>query len=94
MARSCLIGLIHDKALSISTVAGRVDDGRAIALMSSDGETLVGTAAMFHESWAHLLEVLIGMTLLARNIGWVSPVLLVSVFGEYRFAVPTGFGKC
>lgn len=81
MARSCLLGLLHDKALNISSRSEKADDGSVISLMSSDVETLLGTAAMFHDSWAHLLEVLVGMALLARNVGWISPILLVTVFG-------------
>lgn len=94
MARSCLVGLVHDKALSISTTTARSDDARTITLMSSDVETLFNTAVMFHDAWAHSLEVLIGMTLLSRNIDWISPILLILIFGKSHCAISHGLMVC
>lgn len=88
MIRSSLVSLIHDKALNIHSTVGRVDDGRAITLMSTDVDSLVGTAEMFHETWAQVVEVLIGMTLLTQRVGWISPILLISIFGELHLQNP------
>lgn len=55
------------------------EDGEAITLMNTDAEGLEGIAEMFHEIWAQVLEVVIGMTLLARQVGslWLLLVFLI-----------------
>jgi ATP-binding cassette subfamily C (CFTR/MRP) protein 1 len=53
-------------------------------LVSTDVDSLVTTAEMFHETWAQLVEVVIGMILLTRKVGWISPILLLSIFGLYN----------
>lgn len=81
MTRGCLVTLIHDKMLSIDSTLSQSDDGRAITLMSTDVESLLAFTEMFHETWAQATEVCIGMVLLTRKVGWMSPVLLISIFG-------------
>ncbi|RKK45575.1 hypothetical protein BFJ67_g8595 [Fusarium oxysporum f. sp. cepae] len=48
----------------------------------SDGNTenVMSFASMFHETWAHILEVIIGMAMLARQIRWAAPVPLAIIF--------------
>lgn len=55
------------------------DDGRAVTLMSTDADNIGNTAEMFHETWARFLEVIVGMTMLAREVGWVWPLPLVII---------------
>lgn len=60
----------------------RPDDGRVIALVNGDVASLLSVGEMVHETWAQLLEVAIGVVLLARRIGWITPVLFFSVVGK------------
>lgn len=55
------------------------EDGEAITLMNTDAESLEGITEMLHEIWAQVLEVAIGMTLLAREVGslWLLLVFLI-----------------
>lgn len=78
MIRGALVGLIHQRSLNRSS--GSYDDGSAVTLMSTDVDSLDTVAEMFHESWAQFLEVIVGTTLLARQIGWTCLVPLLIIF--------------
>lgn len=79
MARGALIGLLH--AASLRAEKSPVQDGKALTLMSADVDSVNTSAEMLHETWAQLLEVLVGTTLLARQIGWFALLPLLIVFG-------------
>ena len=74
MIRGCLVGLIHSTTL-IRRDEGS-EDGKIVTLMSNDVGALEESAEMFHETWAQVLEVVIGVILLAREVGWVWPLPL------------------
>ncbi|KAF2968293.1 hypothetical protein GQX73_g5239 [Xylaria multiplex] len=78
MTRSALIGLIHEKIMDSPSIS--YDDGEASTLMSTDADSLDGIAEMFHETWAQIIEVLIGITLLAREVGWIWPLPLFLIY--------------
>ncbi|KAI1150041.1 ABC transporter-like protein [Nemania diffusa] len=78
MTRSALVGLIHHKAMESPSIA--YDDSEAVTLMSTDAGSLDGIAGMIHETWAQVIEVLIGIILLAREVGWVWPLPLVLIY--------------
>ncbi|KAI1270368.1 putative ABC transporter [Xylariaceae sp. FL1019] len=77
MLRSTLMGLIHDKTMNLPSVA--YDDGETTMLISTDADTLDGVAEMFHETWGYTIEVLIGVVLLANEVGslWPLPLFLI-----------------
>jgi ATP-binding cassette subfamily C (CFTR/MRP) protein 1 len=83
MIRTCLVSILHDRVLNTQQNRGS-ENGRVITLVSTDVDSLVTTAEMFHETWAQLVEVVIGMILLTRKVGWISPILLLSIFGLYN----------
>ncbi|OKL58645.1 hypothetical protein UA08_06138 [Talaromyces atroroseus] len=56
------------------------DDGRAVTLIGTDAESVGDSAEMFHETWAQAVEVVLGILMLAWEVGWVSPVPLVIIF--------------
>jgi ATP-binding cassette subfamily C (CFTR/MRP) protein 1 len=56
------------------------DDGEATTLMSTDADSLDGIASMVHETWAQVIEVLIGIRLLAIEVGWVWPLPLFLIY--------------
>lgn len=78
--KSALVGLIHDKTMNSPSIA--YDNGESTTLMSTDVDGLVGIAEMFHETWAQFVEVVIGILLLAREVGWVWPLPLFLIFRE------------
>ncbi len=51
--------------------------------MSTDIDGLDGVPEMFHETWAQLLEVVIGIVLLSREVGWIWPLPLILIFCEF-----------
>jgi hypothetical protein len=77
MTRGAVVGLINNKLLRQQS--GGYDDGRAVTLMSTDAKDVGQAASMFHETWAQVVEVALGMAMLAREVGWVSPVPLVII---------------
>lgn len=88
LTRGCLIGLLHHKTLHIHSAVTKPDDGRVTALLSNDVEALIPIAEIVHDTWAYLLEVVVGMVLLSKRIGWLSIMLLVGIFGIERSKTP------
>lgn len=84
MIRGALVSLIYARLLKVSVDAH--DTGSAVTLMSTDVDSLSGTAEMFHEVWGHALEVLVGMTMLSSEIRWLWLVPTGLIFSEYKKA--------
>lgn len=81
MTRSALVGLIHDKTMNSPSIA--YDNGESTTLMSTDADGLDRIAEMFHETWAQALEVVIGIVLLASEVGWIWPLPLFLIFRKF-----------
>lgn len=80
MTRGVLVNLIYNKALN--TNSDTLKEGRVVTLMSNDVDSLSDTAGEFHETWARVLEVTVGIILLAREVGWLWPLPLVFIARE------------
>ena len=78
MTRSALVGLIHENSMTGQSVAH--DSGEVTTLMSNDADSLDDLAEMFHETWAQVVEVAIGLSLLYRQVGWIWPLPLILIF--------------
>ncbi|AEO64833.1 uncharacterized protein THITE_2142635 [Thermothielavioides terrestris NRRL 8126] len=78
VAKSALVGIIHDKAISLPSTAH--DNYEVLTLMSTDAEGLGGVPEMFYETWAQTMEVAIGIVLLSRQVGWIWPLPLILIF--------------
>ncbi|KAI0521679.1 putative ABC transporter [Xylaria bambusicola] len=78
MTRTALVGIIYNKTLELPSVS--YDTGEATTLMSTDTDGLETIAEMVHEIWAQVLEVLIGIGLLADQIGWIWPLPLFLIY--------------
>ncbi|KAL7811124.1 P-loop containing nucleoside triphosphate hydrolase protein [Trichoderma gracile] len=78
MIRGAVVGLIHRK--SLNHISSSYDDGKAVTLMSTDAENVGQSARFFHETWAQIIEVLIGTAMLAKEVGWIFPVPIVIIF--------------
>lgn len=77
MTRSALLGLIHDKTMSLPSAA--YDNGEAVTLMSTDASDLDDVPTIFHETWAYFMDLVIGIVLLAGEVGsvWLLPLGLI-----------------
>ena len=56
------------------------DNGDVMTLMSTDAESLDGIGEMAHETWAQAVEVLIGIRLLAGQVGWIWPFPIFLIY--------------
>ncbi|KAH8899329.1 hypothetical protein GQ53DRAFT_709991 [Thozetella sp. PMI_491] len=65
MIRGALTGLIHGGSLATQSKA--YDDGRVLTLVTTD-------------TWTMLIELVIGILLLARQVGWLWPLPLAVIF--------------
>ncbi|KAF5600704.1 hypothetical protein FPANT_2150 [Fusarium pseudoanthophilum] len=54
MTKGTLVGLINNAALRQSS--SNYNDGIALTLISTDTESVMRFASMFHETWAHIVE--------------------------------------
>ncbi|KAK1755647.1 ABC transporter FUM19 [Echria macrotheca] len=82
MTRSALVGLIHDKTMHLPSAA--YDNGEAVTLMSTDASSLDGVPTIFHETWAYSMDVIIGIVLLAGEVGWVWLLPMSLIFVSSR----------
>lgn len=78
MTLSSVVGLINSK--SLDQQPGVYSDARAVTLMSTDANGVRQSARFFHETWAQMIEVAVGITMLGREVGWLCPVPLVIIF--------------
>ncbi|PWY92268.1 putative ATP-binding cassette transporter [Aspergillus heteromorphus CBS 117.55] len=82
MVRGALIGLIHHQSLNAPSTGS--EDTQALALLTSDIESIESIGGIFHETWAHFLEVVVGTALLAARIRWFAFLPLLIIFGCSR----------
>ncbi|KAJ4394029.1 hypothetical protein N0V93_003246 [Gnomoniopsis smithogilvyi] len=78
MIRSALTAMLFDRTLQAR--GSDKEDGRVVTLMSNDISNVENSGAMVHETWGQALEVVVGLSLLAREVGWLWPVPLVFIF--------------
>jgi hypothetical protein len=79
MIRGAVVGHINNKSLSQPSI--HYEDGRAVTLLiSTDAENVCQSARFFHETWAQVIEVILGTVMLSREVGWLCPVPLVIIF--------------
>ncbi|KAK0643329.1 putative ATP-binding cassette transporter [Cercophora newfieldiana] len=78
MFRGATVALIYDHTLVIQDHV--YDEAAAVTLMSTDVDNIARCLVNLNECWARLLEVVIGVTLLTLQLGWVSVVPVAVVF--------------
>ncbi len=78
LTRMALVGIIHNRCLTIKD--GVFDEAVALTLMSDDTEDVASSGDLFHELWSQVLELSIGIYMLARELGWVCIFPLFVVF--------------
>lgn len=77
MFRGAMITVIYRKTLSLQS--DEYNESSALTLMSTDVDRIVLCFDYFHSVWARFIEVVIGTTLLALQMGWICVVPLVVV---------------
>ena len=77
MFRGAMITLIFNKTLSLK--CDEYNESTALTLMSTDIDRIVLCFEYFHSVWARFIEVIIGTTLLALQMGWACVIPLVVV---------------
>ncbi|RJE27115.1 ABC transporter transmembrane region [Aspergillus sclerotialis] len=79
MTRGALVSLIYTQTLKMRD--GSYDESAALTLMSTDVDRIVVGLQNFHEVWARIVEIAIGMWLLAEHLGPVAvvPIGLISI---------------
>lgn len=85
LTRMGLVGIIHNRCLTIKD--GAVDESAAVTLMSNDTESVAYSGELFHDLWSQVLELGIGMYLLAGELGWVCIVPILVVFCKYSMTL-------
>ncbi|RDW89784.1 hypothetical protein BP6252_01816 [Coleophoma cylindrospora] len=80
--RMAMVGLIHNRCFTIKD--GVFDDSVAVTLMSNDAEGIQFSGFIFHEIWSQLIELGVGIYLLATELGWVCtvPLLIVALTSQ------------
>lgn len=78
MFRAGLISLIHHHSLNASAI--RSEDSEALTLVGSDVDSIESAGEIFHETWAQLLEVIIGTVMLAVRVRWLAFLPLILIF--------------
>jgi ATP-binding cassette, subfamily C (CFTR/MRP), member 1 len=79
MFRGAMITVIFSKTLSLK--CDEYNESTALTLMSTDIDRITLCFEYFHSVWARFIEVIIGTTLLALQLGWVCVIPLVVVGG-------------
>ncbi|KAI1128414.1 ABC transporter [Nemania abortiva] len=92
MFRGATVTLIYDHLLLLPV--GAYDKSAALTLMSTDVDQIILSLVNLNECWARLIEVLVGISLLALRLSWVSvvPVLivLISFYGSTQVSKTIG----
>ncbi|GMF78287.1 unnamed protein product [Aspergillus oryzae] len=84
MTRGALIGLVHARCFRV--VKPTIQDGKVLALITADVDNVIGVAEMWHETWAQIIEVMVGTALLVKKIGWFAGIPLIMVIGMVSLA--------
>lgn len=77
MFRGATVSMIYNHTLDLGE--GTYDNSAAVTLMSNDVDQITFCLEELNECWSRLLEVIIAVPLLTRQLGWVSVMPLVVV---------------
>jgi ATP-binding cassette, subfamily C (CFTR/MRP), member 1 len=73
---------------------GIYDDAAAVTHMSSDTDNMENLAWLCQETWAQMVEVLVGMVLLWNQLGWWSLTPLAIVVCKCHSNNRNDWGQC
>jgi ATP-binding cassette, subfamily C (CFTR/MRP), member 1 len=78
--RGAMIAFIFNRALHLPD--GVYNESKAVSLMGTDIDRICVSIERVHEVWAQLLEVLIGVSLLGLQLGWICVLPVAIVLGS------------
>ena len=84
MFRGALVPVIFNRILTLQD--GVYNESKAVSLMGMDTERICLSIEVLHETWAQLIEVILGSALLGRQLGWVCVFPLLVVAGTFDSA--------
>lgn len=87
--RGGIVSLIYDRTLEVQ--AGIYDENKALTLMSTDVDRMVMSLQSLCEIWARVIEMVIGIWLLGRQLGWICVAPIVTVLGKSVFLISVYF---
>ena len=82
MFRGATVSLIYRHTLLLQDT-DLPDRSAAITLMSSDIDRISASLVNLNEIWARSIEVVVGVIILAYQIGWVCVMPIIIIVGEY-----------
>jgi ATP-binding cassette, subfamily C (CFTR/MRP), member 1 len=80
MFRGAIISLIYGKSLHLHQA--EIENAAAISLMSNDVDSIAYCFEELNELWSRFIELLVGIPLLATQLGWVCIMPLIIVLSE------------
>ncbi|PYH32191.1 ATP-binding cassette transporter [Aspergillus neoniger CBS 115656] len=83
MVRGALISLVHDQAMRLPR---KEAESEAVTLINSDVDSVESVGAILHDTWAYILEVVIGTMLLAARLQWFAFLPLAIIFACSRMS--------
>lgn len=89
MIRGCLTTLIYNKTLAIGSHIS--DTGKVLTIMSTDVNGAAEAGKMFHEAWAKLFELVLGIILLIREVKWLAPLPFIIIICKLTCVRPVSW---
>lgn len=80
MFRGATVSCIYDHLLLLPD--DTIDKSGAVTLMDTDVERIAQCLTELNEIWARTIEVIVGITLLAIQLGWVCVLPIIVVIGK------------
>ncbi len=77
--RGALTTLILTKTLQAR--ADTDQNGQAVTLINTDVDSLGRMPEMLHETWAQIVEVILGIIILMTVVNWLWPIPILMIFG-------------
>lgn len=82
--RGMLIAAIYDKMLRLTP--GELENSAAVTLISTDMTNIERIVPFFHNIWAAVMELILGMFILSTIAGQAAVLMLFPALGKYGFA--------
>jgi ATP-binding cassette, subfamily C (CFTR/MRP), member 1 len=77
MFRGSTVSFIYKQSLLLEPQS--VQKSTAVSLMSTDVDRIAFCLEELNECWSRLIELVIGIRLLTRQLGWISVIPLIVV---------------
>ncbi|CAL5403498.1 unnamed protein product [Camellia sinensis] len=90
-AKAVLVAMIYNKGLTVSCQSKQVHtSGEVINLMTVDAERIGDFGWYIHDPWMVVLEIILGLAILYKNLGFASIAALVAIVLVMLANLPLG----